>query len=155
MAVYATTQDVKDLGMMPDTELDEFVTTLPALITACSGVADSYLRKRYKLPLVTPYPRELVQCVVQLVVYRVYLKRGVKVTTSDVAKQIVELKDAAMKWLDDVSRGLVELDVAADASPTVDEGGPVYGQLGSPYSWYDQSSGSSGYGNWGKGKCGC
>lgn len=144
--------------MLPDGELDEFVTkyptTLPALIEACSGVADSYLRKKYKLPLVTPYPPELVQCVVQLVVYRVYLKRGVKTTTNEVAKQIVELKDAAMQWLDDVSRGLVELEPNADATPDISEGGPVYGSLGSPYSWYDQYGGSSSrYGRWNK--CGC
>lgn len=158
---YATVQDVKDLGMLPDPELDSFIsdypTTVSMLLEAASSVADSYLRKRYKLPLVSPYPPELTYAVVQIVVYRVYLKRGVEATRNDVAKQIIELKDFAMEWLDNVSKGLVELDRAADATPVIDEGGPVYGSTGNPYSWYDQAYGGvGGYGNWGpKGNCGC
>lgn len=159
MAAYATVQDIKDLGMLPDEDLDDLITSYPtmvaALIAAVSGVADSYLRKRHKLPLNSPYPPELVNAVVQIVVYRAYLKRGVEATSTDVPKQIIASKDEAMKWLLDVSTGTVELDTNADASPDVEEGGPLFGSSGQPFSWYDQVQASQGYGNWGPKSGGC
>jgi len=75
-----------------------------AAISNSEGEADGYLAVRYKTP-VSPVPVIIQALVVDLAIYRLYGRR--KGIPEDVEKR----RDDAIKFLRDVSRGLVELGV--------------------------------------------
>lgn len=146
MSSYIVKQNLLDIGAMPVDDIENIdanqITLLPALITAVSSVADTYLRKRYSLPLKSPYPDELIYNIVNIVVYRLYQRRGVSFTDG-FYNQIKTDYDNAIVWLTDISLGKEELSGDQDASTDLDENGPIVKSLGSPYNWYDKYAGSN------------
>lgn len=148
MSSYITKQNLLDVGAMPADDIENFdldqPTLLPALISAISSYADTFLRKRYTLPLKSPYPDELIYHVVNLVVYRLYQRRGAEYTSEHVA-QLKQDWDNAVAWLTDISLGKLELSGDQDATPNLDENNPIVKSLGSPYKWYDKYGGGSSY----------
>lgn len=137
MPSYADIDAIKDLGWIPEGDVDalntERPTMIPRLIASISGVIASYLRKQYRQPLPSPTPDEIVWAVVAHVVYRlVFGKRGVNVT-DDIAQEVKAEYEFAKRWIEDLADGKAELDFAADGTPTVDEGGPSLGTMSDPY----------------------
>lgn len=81
------------------------VDAVNAAITDMSAVADTYLRKRYQVPLDVPIP-EVTRCVCRLVRYE--LSQGEQKTP---AEQTRVARDEEIAWLKDVAAGRVELDL--------------------------------------------
>ncbi|WP_374631810.1 gp436 family protein [Ferrovibrio sp.] len=80
-------------------ELDEAIVS--AVLADASSIADGYLRTRYSLPLMEPYPRELTSQVCAIARYLLW---------QDAASERVETdRDNAMAWLRDVAAGKVNL----------------------------------------------
>jgi len=134
---------IKDLGGIPESDVDGLNTArptmIPALIASIYGVIKSYLRKQYRMPLADPIPDEIVWAVVQWVVYQlVFVKRGVNVT-DDVALEVKANYEFAKKWIEDLSDGKCELDLNADQTPGLDDGGPSLGTMAGPYQFVDDS----------------
>jgi len=156
MSAYCTVQDLIDIGAMPEADIDALHTAnptmIPRLIESVSGVIDTWLRKRYKLPLKTPYPPELVTHTVTLVTYKLYQKRGMDYG-DPFAVSLKEDQDASWAWCKNISTGDQELAGDQDASPGLDEAGPLISSTGSPYAWLDQKGGGYYSYKWGKG-CG-
>jgi phage gp36-like protein len=103
-------------------------TADPTIVTNAgidaSGIADGFLSKRFKLPLVAPFDTGLVYNVFNLMQYQVASEIGYRPQSG----QNVILDDkntAALKWLAQVSTGLVELPLQVDSSPQVDEEGTL------------------------------
>lgn len=91
-------------------------------LTWASGVAASYLRKRYALPLVS-WGEELKQKVGELAQWFLLTRRGFKPNSG--SDEVARLRyEDAISWFKDVSRGLVEID-CVDQTPTVDEAGSL------------------------------
>ncbi len=129
---YATLDDVIDLGGMPEADITKAhtkrPTRIPKLILAVSDRLDSYLRVRYEPSLVEPYPPAIVWAVVKIVVWELYLARGIS-PTAEMLKEIKEQRDLAEKWIDDLRTLTARLNRDADQTPTKGEGGPVLGGM--------------------------
>lgn len=100
----------------------------PALLTQCgidaSGVADGYLSKRFKLPLIAPFDTGLVLKVFDIMQFLVAGQIGFRPQSGQ--NELLETKNtAAYSWLRDVSRGDAELPNQIDSSPTIDEEGSL------------------------------
>lgn len=97
-----------DRTNMPATTID--ATVVAAAISDAENVADSYMAKRYALPL-SPVPDVLVPVVANLARYNLYGERAEKESA------IYRNYKDAIAWLKDVSSGTVQLEadgVAAD-----------------------------------------
>jgi hypothetical protein len=129
---YADLDDVIDLGSMPEADIVKANTNrptrIPKLILAISDRINSYLRVRYSTPLVTPFPPAIVWAVVKIVIWELYLVRGISPTAA-VVKEIKEQHDLAQKWIDDLRTLTARLDREADQTPNKSEGGPVLGSM--------------------------
>jgi phage gp36-like protein len=146
MSQYVTVQEVKDLGSMPAEDIDALETSYSDIVdriaTAVSGMFDARLIKRYAAPFEAPYPDALKMAVVQVVVYRLYRKRGYD-PSSTMGDLIQKDHDDALAWLKeaaDSKEGLVELPIRQATPPeatAVDSGGPLGYSEASPYAWMD------------------
>ena len=163
---YGTITDIRDLGYIPDEDLDalntERPTRIPQLFAAVSGWMDSYLRPRHKLPFATA-PAELIDACVAIVVWRLYITRGLPSLAAPNADPVVtEIKaafDRAMDWLKAIRKGEAFLAYDGDSSPDNDEEGSSLGSAANPIV-YELTGG--GYGGvscgsicGGCGGCGC
>lgn len=91
-------------------------------LARASSLVDSYLRKRYSLPLASFGP-DIREAVCALAARTILIYRGFSLESrSDVA--IIDRAKEAMVWLRDVSKGLCEIE-GTDATPDLDENGPV------------------------------
>jgi phage gp36-like protein len=96
--------------------------TIDAALVWASGVASSYLRKRYSLPLVS-WGEELKSAVGELAQWKLFGRRGVRPGSGN--NEIAEKRyDDAIAWLRDLAKGLVELE-CVDSTPELDEDGPL------------------------------
>lgn len=137
---------------MPGNEVDAFEVDYPgvALVFAngCSAYANSYCQKRHETPFnPAKVPDAIKYHVVQMVVYKMYLKRGFD-PASEQDMLIKASFDETIQWLKDVAKGLVEIPRDADLTPDVDEMGPLFDTSNNPYQVIDQQS-------LGNGECGC
>lgn len=113
---YATLQDAIDLYgedyvlVSVDRDVNGAVDddAVTAAFANASSKADSYLSERYSVP-VTPVPDALVECVVDLAIYRLSSGPGAGLT-DEKAKRA----DAALAWLKDIAKGLANLAVDTD-----------------------------------------
>ncbi len=97
-------------------------STIDAALVWASGVAGSYLRKRYKLPLVS-WCEELKSAVGELAQWKLFGRRGVRPSSGN--NEMAEKRyDDAILWLKDIAKGLCELD-CVDSTPTLEEDGPL------------------------------
>lgn len=119
--VYATLTEFAQLGLPTTaTENLEDEQLLQALLSASSTI-DSYIPKRFLLPLTPPYPDVLVEHACRLAAWTVLRVRGVD-PDSAADKAIQEASDGSEKWLLMVAKGTVEPSWV-DATPTIYEGG--------------------------------
>jgi phage gp36-like protein len=93
-----------------------------ALIWA-SRQADSYLSKRYTLPLVS-WDEDLKALVGDLAQYRLLARRGFRPGSGNDQTSRMRYDDA-IAWLRDFAKGNCELANIEDSTVTVDEDGPL------------------------------
>jgi phage gp36-like protein len=87
-----------------------------------SSTADSYLRKRYTLPLIS-WGVDLKRAVGKIVALDLLTRNGFRPGSGNDEIAVMQ-NDAAIKWLRDVSTGVVELD-CVDSTPDADEQGSL------------------------------
>lgn len=117
---YVTIAELSRLGIPGDAYTGLTNTQINAALLAASQVADSYLRKRYALPLVE-WGDDLRLAVAQLASMQIMTTRGFRpgAGSEDV---VVDMKNDAREWLRLVSKGEVEID-CVDSTPELDEDG--------------------------------
>lgn len=91
-------------------------------LDGATGIADSYLRSRYSVPIPDPVPRELAQAVAAIAGYDLLCAIGFNPQEFDSVYQL--RRDAAIQWLRDVATGKASLATTADASPGMTDGRP-------------------------------
>lgn len=87
-----------------------------------SSHADSYLRKRYTLPLVV-FSEDLKSAVAGIVQWRLMSRNGIRPGSGNEDISRLAFEDA-IGWLKSIARGEVELD-CQDSTPLVDEDGSL------------------------------
>lgn len=131
---YATSTDFGKHGLPPQA-LDGFTGDLDSLLAKASAKFNTYARGRYATPFVVPYPDEVVEAVCWLAAYQLMTVRGYD--PNNEADRAIEdrYRDLTGRpgqkgWLQDLSSGRVNLDIATDPTPTASEGGPIVIQGG-------------------------
>lgn len=102
-----------------------------------SGIADNYIRKRKTLPLIAPYDGGLVAAVQDITAWRLLKYRGFNVAPG-ADDEVVKAKDEAIKWLEAVRDGVIELDGLDSSSDQVDLMGTLSDE-GSTVDWQYQT----------------
>lgn len=102
-----------------------------AALDSASGTVDTYLRARHTLPLVAPYPREIIRAEAVLAAWDLITTRGHSPIGFD--ESLERRAEAVMDWLKDLAAGRAHLDPGADSTPTVQEGRPRVESQGTPY----------------------
>lgn len=123
MAAYLTSAEFLDQTIPGDAFSGLTSTQVSTALEWCSSFADSYLTKRYSLPLVS-WGSDLKSAVGNIAQYELLSRRGFRPGSGNdiVAK---DRRDAAVAWLRDVSNGVAGLADAIDSTPAVDEEGPL------------------------------
>lgn len=126
----ATLADLYALGL-PEASLANvpLADQLNAL-DAASGVVDTYLRSKHTLPLVAPYPREIIRAECVLAAWDLVTTKGHNPIGFD--ESLERRWEAAMAWLKDLAAGRAHLAPGADSTPTVREGAPRVESQGTP-----------------------
>ncbi len=119
--VYVTAEQFFESGLPEDFFSDLPSETIERIARECSSLADSYLRKRHTLPLVT-VGEDLRGAVIRLMAGEILTYRGFS-TESKADMAIMDRASEARTWLRDVAKGLVEIE-GVDATPDLDENGP-------------------------------
>ena len=121
MSQYATTTDLADFGLPTDALAGVSSAVQNKHLQFASGKIDSYLRGRYKLPLSTT-PDEIKAACLAIAAYTVLKRRGFNPDAYD--NNFRDEYLTTIDWLDKLSDGRVNLDIAADATPATSEGRP-------------------------------
>jgi phage gp36-like protein len=100
-------------------------------LDAASGMVDTYLRSKHTLPLVAPYPHEIIRAESVLAAWDLITTRGHNPIGFD--ESLKERADGVMDWLKDLAAGRAHLPKGADSTPTVQEGRPRVESQGTPY----------------------
>lgn len=123
MARYAEIADLTTIGLHADL-IDGIATaTINAILDKRSRTADGYIAAsgRYKLPLVAPYPGDLVTAVCQLAAWDIMSAHvgthGDEAANTDWEKRAQE----ATSWLKDLQAGRVAPPDMIDSSADVTE----------------------------------
>jgi phage gp36-like protein len=125
MVQYASEGEFNSLGAPEEAFAELGSSTINLAITAASSMANSYLRKRYALPL-AEIGLDLKIAVINIAKWQLLKRRGFNPSSG----QDVVIADAykdAITWLTMISRGECELD-GVDATADVDEAGPLVGE---------------------------
>ena len=118
---YATPAQFAALGL-PAAATADFAGDVQDFLDSAFSRVNTYLRGRYKLPIVSA-PGELVTAECHLAAYDLLCVRGFDASGS--ADMAVKMRyDGAIRWLRDLAAGKVNLDLAADATPAENDGGP-------------------------------
>jgi phage gp36-like protein len=126
---YATSTDFSKHGLPPQA-LEGFTGDIDDLLKKASAKFNTYARGRYKVPLTAPYPDEVIEAVCVLAAYQVMTVRGYD-PNNDADRAIEDRyrdltgRPGQKGWLQDLAQGRVNLDIAADTTPTTSEGGPI------------------------------
>lgn len=146
MAAYLPSEEFLDQSI-PAGAIDGLDdVTIDRALDWASRLADSYLRKRYELPLVS-WSDDLKTCVGDLAAFRLLSHRGFRPGSGN-NEIIVRRYDDAIAWLKDISRGICELVDAVDQTTDTDEAGPIMTTPESPTFRFNT-------GNRNNGGCGC
>lgn len=126
MARYATIEDLERIGLPSAATADIDDEILEGHLDTASGKIDTYLRSRYRLPLVTPAPPEIVDACARIAAYTFLIWRGFNPDTYDANFRDVYLdlvgRPGQSGWLDKLAAGKVHLAVSVDATPSTREG---------------------------------
>src|SRR5688500_7132985 len=132
MVQYATEAELFDLGVPSDAFASLPSAVLVSALVWASSVANSYLKKRYELPLLS-YGEDLRSAVVDIAKWRLIKRRGFNPNSGQDAVIADAYKDA-IAWLGLIARGDCELDGVVDSTESVDEAGPLVSS-GNAESW--------------------
>src|SRR5258706_16340931 len=116
---YLTQAECLDQAIPADAFATLSPTTIDKALLWASTIADSYLGKRYSLPL-TAWGEDLKAMVGDLAQYRLLSRLGFRPNSGN-DEIAVKRYDDAVKWLQSVSKGDAALAGAVDATPAVDE----------------------------------
>jgi phage gp36-like protein len=118
---YATPDDLHRLSL-PDSALVGIAQIdQQAALDAASDIADGYLASRFSLPLLPPFPGDLVRAVCDIGAYLAMKRRGFN---PEGDPNVVKGYDDAVQWLEGISRNLI--------TPAVQESSPAQGSLTIP-----------------------
>jgi phage gp36-like protein len=95
------------------------ISVVDAALEDAGALMDSYIRRRYQTPLDVP-PPEIVSCCCNMA--RFNLATGDGKTCSE---EVTARYDRAMRWLRDIAKGDVRLDLD-EVAPTTEETAEVY-----------------------------
>lgn len=122
MAAYVTESEFGDLALAAEA-LNGISSAIKLVhLEAASRVADSYLQKRFTLPLST-WEHDLRIAVSSIAAYTLLGRKGFR-PGSGVDEMIVTRYTNAIEWLKAVAKGEVE-PVIVDASTSLEEAGPL------------------------------
>jgi phage gp36-like protein len=129
VAQYALSTDFTKYGL-PAAALDGYTGDINDLLIEGSAKVDTYLRGRYKVPLASPYPKEVIKAVCVLAAWDLLTIRGFDMNSeadSAVRSRYDDLCGRPMQpgWLERISQGRINLDIAADTTPSKGEGAPI------------------------------
>jgi phage gp36-like protein len=122
MPSYVTEAEFLDQGLPIDALTGILSATIIQALEWASSTANSYLRKRYTLPLVA-WDDDLRRVVVKIAVYDLMCIRGFR-PGSETDAAIVKNHDDAILWLKAVAKSEIEPSIT-DSSADLDEGGPL------------------------------
>lgn len=123
---YITNEEFGSQALPGDSFASLSAGEITRAIVWASSTADSYLRKRYTLPLVS-WSEDLKSVVCDLAQYKLLSRRGFK-PGSGQDQIAVKRYDDAILWLRSASSGSVEVD-CVDSTPEVDEDGSLSASL--------------------------
>lgn len=118
---YATESDLIALDL-PEAAIAG-IDTQPHLDAAKARV-DGYLRGRYLLPLVAPYPADVVSVTSALAAYSIIARRGFDPSQGTHLTLRQRYEDST-RWLERLASGLINLPAGADSSSAAQDGGPI------------------------------
>lgn len=121
MSQYATSDDLKTLGLPADALEELSNADIDAQLVASSGIMDMFIGAAYPLPIAAPYPDALVQINVCLAVYKILLRRGFNPEGPDMLYKENYLQ--CMETLGEIRDGRLPIPGIVDATPEVKEGG--------------------------------
>lgn len=164
---YVSRRFLELFGSMPKSDMDDLDTNAVAIFGVAdlntalfgadgialtvSGQFDEKLTKRYQTPLgvdgsgtfnLDDVPLGVKSRVCEIVMFHLWVKRGMNPTSAQDQQAIIEAKDAAWKWLDeaaDSEKGFVELPRRAITPDIADvsKAGPRSYSEQSPYVAFD------------------
>jgi phage gp36-like protein len=151
VAQYASSAQFAVYGL-PAAALDGFTGSVDDHLVAASALFDSYARGRYRVPLTLPAPIEVAIAVCVLAAYSILNTRGYDPhsgSDSNVRTRYEDLmgRQGQHGWLQQLSEGKVNLDIAADATAGVHDGGPIVS------SRWARGTGSGCYGQYRDSEC--
>lgn len=100
---YATADEFKESGLPPVALLGLDDATIDKCIERASGLVDSYIGQRFKLPLVS-YGNDIKQCAIDLAAFYTMKHRGFQPGAADADTVRMAFEDA-LRWLKDVQAG--------------------------------------------------
>lgn len=117
-----TRQDLFRLGLPGDALAGLPNEFIDSILLAASGIAISYLRKRYMPPYVT-VGEDVKRAVINIAQFEILSRRGFRPGSGN--DEIAQIRyDQAIDWLKQAAIGLVECDIE-DSTPPDDEQGPL------------------------------
>lgn len=135
MVQYASSAQFAVFGL-PAAALQGFTGSVDDHLIMGSALFDSYARGRYKVPLTLPAPQEVVVAVCVLAAYSIVNVRGYDPNNGADANLRTRYDDLMGRafgqkgWLQQLSEGKVNLDIAADATSGVHDGAPIVASRG-------------------------
>lgn len=102
--IYATRADLQELGLTARALTGIANTEQDAALSAASNKIDSYLSKRFELPL-TVAGDDLKHACVSMTAYMLLSRRGFSAGVGD-AEQLRLNHEDALRWLKDVANGI-------------------------------------------------
>lgn len=114
---YATTTQLAQYGAASTALSSVPSGTQTAAIAAASELADSYLRTRYSLPLLS-WGSDLTRAVCQIAAYDVFVSRGYNPAAAADVNYRMRYEDA-VAWLKSVARQEAQADVTPSANQAV------------------------------------
>lgn len=118
---YAALADLSELGIVSTAIAGLSSATRTEALDRASAELDGYLAARFALPLVAPYPAELLRRTVDIAVYLLMRHRGFNPDVSS-DQLIIKGYDDAVAWARSVARG--EIQIAATDATTDDDAAP-------------------------------
>lgn len=140
MAQYATTADLAALGLPAQALANVPIAVQNDHLEKSSARIDSYLVNQYTLPLTIPYAAVIVETCAVMAAYSILVWRGFNPDEYDASFRL-RFEDC-IGWLEGLARGVVSLDVVADATPAR-EGRPRIRTGGSNRIWADGDAGEA------------
>lgn len=140
--MLATIDDLAKFGPVPAAIQAFDVTTKEGHLAKASGLALSYVKKRYAPPLIE-WGEDLRGAVVAIASWTLLCSRGANPNNAaDVSAK--ERHDSAVLWLRDVARGLAELVDVVDSTTAPGVAAPMMASEGSlGWSWGTTYDGDS------------